>query len=140
MAAAAKEAGATAVVLTTPFYFPLEQPDLLRYIRRVAQSIDDMPLLLYNMPVLTKVWFGMDTLKELSKEPNVVGMKDSSGGLEYFGRVCQRPDWTVFMGPEHLMVEAIRLCADGVSMVAPTWNHACLCPSARLPGKATSKG
>jgi dihydrodipicolinate synthase/N-acetylneuraminate lyase len=118
MAAAAKEAGATAVVLTTPFYFPLEQPDLLRYTRRVVQSIDNLPVLLYNMPALTKVWFAMDTLRALSKEPNIVGIKDSSGDLEYFGRVCQlkkelRPDWTVFMGPEHLMVDAIRLGADG---------------------------
>ena len=114
----AKQAGATAIVLTAPFYFPISQPELLNYVRTVLESIGDMPLMLYNMPGLTKVWFELETLKELAKEQNIVGIKDSSGDLEYFAQLCElrrqlRPDWTILMGPEHLTAKAIQLGADG---------------------------
>lgn len=122
LAQLAQQAGASAVVLTSPYYFPCSQDDLQRYVRAVLAAIgDDLPLLLYNMPALTKVRFDIETLEELCDDcPGIVGVKDSSGDLEYFARLCQlrqerRPDdWSIFMGPEHLAVRAIELGADGV--------------------------
>jgi 4-hydroxy-tetrahydrodipicolinate synthase len=112
----AKEAGASAVVLTTPFYFPMEQEEVKIYIERVLQSVT-LPVVLYNMPGLTKVWLEVETLELLAKHEQIVGLKDSSGDLAYFARVCKlktiRPDWTIMMGPEHLLAEAVRLGADG---------------------------
>jgi dihydrodipicolinate synthase/N-acetylneuraminate lyase len=59
----------------------------------------------------------IDTLLTLSKHPKIVGIKDSSGDLEYFEKVFrlkeQRPDWTIMMGPEHLVPKAIKMGADG---------------------------
>jgi 4-hydroxy-tetrahydrodipicolinate synthase len=73
--------------------------------------------MLYNMPSLTKVWFEIDTLRQLSELEQIVGVKDSSGDLEYFGQLIslreERPDWSLMMGPEALLVEAIQLGADG---------------------------
>jgi dihydrodipicolinate synthase/N-acetylneuraminate lyase len=116
MATIAKEAGASAVVLTAPFYFPLEQSEIQHYVERVLEHVD-LPIMLYNMPGLTKVWFEVDTLRELAKCSKIVGIKDSSGDLEYFQKVCklkeQRPDWTIMMGLEHLLVDAIQMGADG---------------------------
>lgn len=47
----------------------------------------------------------------------IVGMKDSSGDLEYFQQICRikqdRPDFTVLIGPEHLLPEAIQAVGDG---------------------------
>jgi 4-hydroxy-tetrahydrodipicolinate synthase len=116
MAKVSKQAGATAVVLTSPFFFPIDQDDLLRFVKRVLPSVE-LPVMLYNMPGLTKVWFEIETLQELIKEPNIVGIKDSSGDLEYFEKVCRlkslRNDWTILIGPEHLTADAVRLGADG---------------------------
>ena len=117
VARTAVEAGAAAVVLSTPYYFPAGQVELIGYIEHITQELP-LPLMLYNMPSLTKVCFEMETLKQLSSIETIVGIKDSSGDLAYFERLLdlrsdERPDWCILMGPDHLLVDALRLGADG---------------------------
>ncbi len=45
--------------------------------------------MLYNMPSLTKVWFEIDTLRQLSEIDSILGVKDSSGDLDYFRSSCR---------------------------------------------------
>jgi 4-hydroxy-tetrahydrodipicolinate synthase len=63
------------------------------------------------------VWFEIDTLRRLSDIEPIVGIKDSSGDLDYFANLVglreQRPDWSIMMGPEHLLAEAVRLGGSG---------------------------
>ncbi len=110
------EAGATAVVLSAPFYFPLEQDELLRHISAMNEELP-LPLMLYNMPGLTKTWFEIDTLRELSSIPNIVGIKDSGGDIKYFASLMtlrdRRPDWSILIGPEHLLAESLHMGGDG---------------------------
>lgn len=112
----AADAGADSVVLTTPYYFPAGQTELTGYIRNIVPQLP-LPVMLYNMPGLTKVWFETDTLRQLSDLPRVVGVKDSSGDLDYFAEVCQlkqeRPDWRVLIGPEAMLAEAHAAGGDG---------------------------
>lgn len=112
----AADAGADAAVLTTPYYFPAGQTELTAYIRNITPEIP-LPLMLYNMPGLTKVWFEIDTLKQLAEIDGIVGVKDSSGDLDYFAKVCRlksvRPDWSVLIGPEAMLVEAHACGGDG---------------------------
>ncbi len=112
----AADCGADAAVLTTPYYFPAGQTELTAYVRNIAPLIP-LPLMLYNMPGLTKVWYEIETLRKLSSIQSIVGVKDSSGDLDYFGRVCElkseRPDWSILVGPESLMPQAHRLGSDG---------------------------
>ena len=112
----AAEAGANTAVLTTPYYFPAGQTELTAYVENIA-SLIPLPLMLYNMPGLTKVWFEIETLRRLSDIQSIVGVKDSSGELEYFAELCKlkshRPDWTVLFGPEARLVEAHGLGSDG---------------------------
>ncbi len=116
LAGYAADAGAQAVVLAPPCYYPAGQNDLARYLRRLAGACP-LPLVLYNMPSHTKLPLAMDTLAELLDVPNLVGMKDSSGDMIYFHQVCrlvrQRPDWTLLVGPEELLAEAVLFGADG---------------------------
>ncbi len=112
----AHEAGASAVVLSTPYYFPAGQTELLQYVEHVIAELP-LPLMLYNMPSLTKVWFEFDTLEKLCHHATIVGIKDSSGDIDYFARIVQlkqrRPDWSIMIGPEHLTAQAIALGGDG---------------------------
>jgi len=112
----AADAGAEALVLSTPYYFPLGQPELLAYVDRLLPRVA-LPLFLYNMPQMTKVQFEPEILRELSCRPQILGIKDSSGNLDYFGRLVElkrsRPDWKVLVGPEHLLLEGMRLGGDG---------------------------
>ncbi|MDF1812366.1 MAG: dihydrodipicolinate synthase family protein [Verrucomicrobiales bacterium] len=116
LAKTAADCGADALVLTTPYYFPAGQTELSEYVSHLVPELP-LPLMLYNMPALTKVWFEVETLRALSDNEKIVGVKDSSGDLEYFGDLVslrkERPDWTFFVGPEHLLVDAVRLGADG---------------------------
>jgi 4-hydroxy-tetrahydrodipicolinate synthase len=116
VAQAAAEAGAAAVVLATPYYFPAGQTELTGYVRNLAAQLP-LPIMLYNMPSLTKVWFEIETLERLSDIEQIVGVKDSSGDLAYYERLqtlrTRRPDWSLMMGPEHLLAESIRLGGDG---------------------------
>jgi 4-hydroxy-tetrahydrodipicolinate synthase len=116
LARLAGEAGAAAVVLATPYYFPAGQTELTSYVRAITRQLP-LPVMLYNMPSLTKVWFEPETLRTLSDISNIVGIKDSSGDLEYFSQLIQlrnlRPDWSVMMGPEHLLAEAVAMGGDG---------------------------
>jgi dihydrodipicolinate synthase/N-acetylneuraminate lyase len=112
----AAEAGADAIVIAPPFYFPVEQADLLAYARQ--QVVDSpLPVMLYNMPGLCKVVYEPETVRRLLDEPRVIGLKDSSGDLDYFRRVREltlgRSDWTLLIGPEHLLDEAIAFGGHG---------------------------
>jgi 4-hydroxy-tetrahydrodipicolinate synthase len=116
LARIAADAGAKAVVLSTPYYFPAGQTELMGYIRRISRELP-LPLVLYNMPSLTKVWFDSDTLKQLAELENIIGIKDSGGDMEYFQRLLPlkelRADWSIMIGPEHLLPDAVALGADG---------------------------
>jgi dihydrodipicolinate synthase/N-acetylneuraminate lyase len=116
LANVAKDAGARAVVLSTPYYFPAGQTELTRYVEYVLEELS-LPLMLYNIPVLTKVPFEIETLRRLSGHSGIIGVKDSGGDIDYFRELLQlkevRPDWTILIGPEHLTAEAVAMGGDG---------------------------
>ena len=109
-------AGAQAAVLTTPYYFPAGQTELIQYVESVVAE-SPLPLMLYNMPSMTKVWFEVDTLSKLTSASKIIGIKDSSGDLDYFQQVLKlkkcRPDWSMLIGPEHLTSQAVAFGGDG---------------------------
>jgi 4-hydroxy-tetrahydrodipicolinate synthase len=113
---AAVEAGATALVTAPPYYFRLSQTDLLRHAQTVADEAA-APLFLYNIPNLTKIGYEAETAARAAEHPNIAGFKDSSGDLIYFQRVLRlvanRPEFTVLMGPEELLAQAVLLGAHG---------------------------
>jgi dihydrodipicolinate synthase/N-acetylneuraminate lyase len=116
LAGHAADAGAQAVVTSTPYYFAPEQTELIAFIRRLVEQLP-LPLYLYNMPMLTKTQFDPETVRQLLQIDRVIGLKDSSGDLNYFRQVVAvgktRPDWRLFIGPEQLLVEALRLGGHG---------------------------
>lgn len=108
--------GAAAAVVAPPYYFPVTQAELVGYCESLAQRLE-LPLMLYNMPGLTKVWFEQETLEQLAAVDSIVGLKDSSGDLAYFKAALtmkqQRPDWSMLVGPEHLLSATMHMGGDG---------------------------
>jgi 4-hydroxy-tetrahydrodipicolinate synthase len=113
---AAMETGCDAVVTAPPYYFRLAQSDLLRHTEILAREIG-APLFLYNMPGLTKLTYEPETVAAAAQIDGVAGFKDSSGDLIYFQRVLRavsgRRDFTVLIGPEELLPQAVQLGAHG---------------------------
>ena len=116
LAAHAKTAGANAIVTAPPFYFAVSQNDLFRLIQRLAGEVD-LPLFLYNMPSFTKSCFELETVIRAAELPNIWGLKDSSGELLYIRSVIEymhaRPDFSVLVGPEELLLDSLKLGACG---------------------------
>jgi dihydrodipicolinate synthase/N-acetylneuraminate lyase len=112
----AADAGAQAVVLATPYYFPAGQTELTQYIQHLVPELS-LPVMLYNMPSMTKLWFEKETLESFVGMERLIGVKDSSGDMDYFKQLCtlksQRPDWSIFIGPEERMIESIPMGASG---------------------------
>ncbi|HTN75859.1 MAG TPA: dihydrodipicolinate synthase family protein [Pirellulaceae bacterium] len=108
--------GAAAVVVAPPYYLPPGQPELQGYIERLVSELP-LPLVLYNMPSLTKVAFSIPTVEALLQQPRIIGIKDSSGDMVYVHRLLRaiksRPDWTMMIGPEELLGDAVLLGAHG---------------------------
>jgi len=116
VARAAADAGAEAVVASTPYYFPAGQPELVYFFKQLVLELP-LPLFVYNIPIMTKTHFEPDTVRQLSQLEGIIGVKDSSGDLNYFKKIVEiskdRPDWRLFMGPEHLLVDALRMGGHG---------------------------
>ncbi|MFV0446452.1 MAG: dihydrodipicolinate synthase family protein [Planctomycetaceae bacterium] len=112
----AADAGADAVVLAAPYYFPMHQDDLERFVRNFAVECP-LPIMLYNMPSHTKVAFSVETVRRLLDIENVVGVKDSSAQMPYFQQLVdlarERAGFTVLMGPEELLGASVLMGGDG---------------------------
>jgi dihydrodipicolinate synthase/N-acetylneuraminate lyase len=116
VARAAADFGADAVVAAPPYYLPEAQPELQEYLDHLVAELP-LPLFLYNMPALTKVHFELDTVRRALDDPKIIGLKDSSGDLNYFKAaaelVRQRPDWPLLIGPEEKLFDALQLGGHG---------------------------
>ena len=113
----AADRGADAVVVAPPYYHKPTPAELRRWLATLAPRVP-LPLYPYNMPAHTRTVFDVDTLKLAMDLPNCPGFKDSGGDLNDFESVLRlrdvhRPDWRVFIGPEHLTRQATALGGDG---------------------------
>lgn len=109
-------AGAQALVTAAPYYFPEGQPELIEWAQKLVPDLP-LPVYFYNMPQMTKVTFEPETIRQLTQLTGIAGLKDSSGDVNYYQKLVEvakaRPDWRVFVGPEHLLVETLRLGGHG---------------------------
>ncbi|NOY80260.1 MAG: dihydrodipicolinate synthase family protein [Kiritimatiellaeota bacterium] len=112
----AAKAGARAVVLSAPYYFPAGQAELLEYLHHLAAELP-LPLFLYNMPSHTKVVFEPETVRAAADIPGILGLKDSSANMVYFHQLQLlfqgRPEFSLLIGPEELLAETILLGGHG---------------------------
>ena len=112
----AARAGASGLVVAPPYYFELNQRELLDYLERLAPELP-LPLYLYNIPSLTKTPFAPETVRAAAEFTNVYGIKDSSGDMGYFAdlirALADRPEFAILCGPEELLAEAMAMGAHG---------------------------
>jgi dihydrodipicolinate synthase/N-acetylneuraminate lyase len=116
MAEWAQAAGAQGLVYAGPCYFPVSQDELLSHLERLTAELP-LPVYLYNIPSHTKLSFDVETVRIAADMPQVFGIKDSSGDLDYFRRLCRaladRPDFALLIGPEELLADALMAGGHG---------------------------
>jgi len=82
LAKRAGELGCDGVVVAPPHYYSLSQDMMETYFERIADE-GGLPVILYNIPLFSQA-IGYDVVKRLSRRPNIVGLKDSSGSMVDF--------------------------------------------------------
>ena len=112
-----KSYGAAAVVAAPPYYFKLTQAECIAWFAEMADRLP-LPLVVYDMPAHTDTIIEPATIAKLAAHPNIIAMKDSSSIIALFNkfRVALEPyaeKFSLFMGPDEAMGEAVLLGADG---------------------------
>jgi 4-hydroxy-tetrahydrodipicolinate synthase len=114
----AKEAGADAALLVTPYYNKPNQRGLIAHFTAIADAVD-IPQILYNIPGRSVININPETLAELSRHRNIVGVKESTGNLEQMIRIkalCG-PDFDLISGDDPLTLPVLSIGGVGVISV-----------------------
>lgn len=115
---AAKEAGADGALLISPYYNKPTQEGLYAHFAAIAKEVA-IPIVLYNIPGRTAVRIETATLSRLSRIPNIVGVKDSTGSLEFVMdtlNACEE-GFEVYSGEDALNVPILAVGGKGVVSV-----------------------
>ncbi len=111
----AAAAGADAAVIVPPYFHTANTPAGNRRFFEAVADRASLPLLLYNIPQCTGRRIDPETVAAVADHDRIVGLKDSSGDLEYFLSVQRRTpeDFLCLQGYDALLVPALRMGADG---------------------------
>jgi 4-hydroxy-tetrahydrodipicolinate synthase len=125
LTAVARDAGADAVLIITPYYARPTQEGLYAWYCTVAREFPDLPVIAYNVPSRTAVDIAPETVARLRKaHGNIVGVKETTKDFEHFSRVLHAAgrDTLVWSGIELLCLPLLAL--GGAGFVSATANLA----------------
>jgi dihydrodipicolinate synthase/N-acetylneuraminate lyase len=109
--------GAHAVVAHPPISTPVPAAELADWFGQLLDQLKG-PLILYNMPMTTKVSIPLDAVEKLLGHPRLAGIKDSENNParheELLKRFGGRPGFAVFVGVGALMEKGLKLGAHGI--------------------------
>ncbi len=114
----AKSVGADACLLVAPYYNRPTQEGLYQHFKAVAEAVD-IPQILYNVPGRTGCDLSNDTTLRLAAIPNIIGIKDATGGIERGTDLLLRaPEaFAVYSGDDASALALMLLGAHGVISV-----------------------
>ena len=114
----AEKSGADAVLMVTPYYNKTTQLGLIKHYTFIADRIN-IPIIFYNVPSRTGMSFTAETYKELSKHPNVNGVKEAAGDFKLISATLSLcgDDFFVWSGNDEDTVPMMSIGAKGVISV-----------------------
>jgi 4-hydroxy-tetrahydrodipicolinate synthase len=119
----AKEAGADAILVVTPYYNKPTQEGMFLHFTAIADAVD-IPLIIYNIPPRSVVDMSVETMARLAKHQNIVGVKDATASLTrplHTRRACG-VDFCQLSGEDHTALAFNT--AGGVGCISVTANVA----------------
>ncbi|MCB1253110.1 MAG: 4-hydroxy-tetrahydrodipicolinate synthase [Austwickia sp.] len=116
MVARARDAGATGLLLVSPYYNKPTQRGLIAHCRAVAEA-SELPILLYDIPGRTGIPFTTTTLLELASLPTIQGVKDAKGDQWEASRLMAETDLAWYSGADEDNLAFLALGASGVVSV-----------------------
>ena len=122
--------GAHAALVVTPHYYGgrMNETALQAYFEAVADG-SPIPILLYNVPKFTHINMTAGLVAKLSRHPNIVGIKDSTGNVIQLGEFANRvdADFNLLVGTAGALFGALSLgCVGGVLALANVAPQICV--------------
>ena len=114
----AKEVGADAVLLVCPYYNKPNQRGLTAHFTAIADAVE-IPQVLYNIPGRSVINMNPETVAELSRHRNIVGIKEASANLDQMIRIkalCG-PDFDLLSGDDPITLPILSIGGVGVISV-----------------------
>lgn len=116
-ARAYEKLGVDALLEVTPYYNKTSQTGLIAHFSAIANAVKT-PIILYNVPSRTGINIEVDTIYELSKVENIVGIKQAISNINEVQRTTQIPNFAVYCGEDALNLAFLAAGADGFISVA----------------------
>jgi len=115
----AKDAGADAVLIVTPYYLKPADRGIYQHYDTIASKVD-LPIILYNIPQATGLPLPWQMVEDLAQIPNIVGVKDSSGQLSFILAVLEkvRHKINVLCGHDEIVIGALAAGCSGAILAS----------------------
>jgi len=115
---AAKDLGADAALLISPYYNKPTQQGIYAHYKAVADAVH-LPQILYNVPGRTHSHIHSDTVERLSHLSNIIGIKDATANMDYLTETMQACDGRInfFSGDDASVFPFMTIGGDGVISV-----------------------
>ena len=116
LARAAEKAGATGLLVVTPYYSRPPQAGIVAHVGQVADGTG-LPVMLYDIPVRTGVPLTTETILALGRHPRVVAVKDAKADLGATSAVLAQSDLAYYCGDDQLNLPMLAIGAVGMVSV-----------------------
>ena len=115
---AAKAAGATHLLHTSPMYNKPPQRGIIAHYRAIADAVD-LPIVVYNVPGRTGSNVEAKTTLALAQTRNIVAVKEASGNLAQITDILRErpPYFSVLSGDDELTLPVMAAGGDGIISV-----------------------
>jgi len=108
--------GADGSLQVNPYYNKPSQEGLYRHFMAIADACD-LPVVLYNIPGRTGVCLTIETIVRLAAHPNIVAIKDATGGLDLVNETIALTNLSVLSGDDPMTLPMAILGGSGVISV-----------------------
>jgi 4-hydroxy-tetrahydrodipicolinate synthase len=110
--------GVSAILSVCPYYNKPSQAGLIAHYTAIAEA-SPVPVILYNVPGRTVTSLTIDTIVELAKHPNIIGLKDASSSLEQAQVLANTlpSEFLLVSGDDNLVTAQISIGYKGVISV-----------------------
>ncbi len=115
LAAHAESLGVDAIASIPPIYFHLPEESIAAYWNDISSAAPNTDFIIYNIPQLAGVELTIPLFKEMRKNPNVIGVKNSSMPVQdiQMFKMEGGEDCVIFNGPDEQFISGRLIGAEG---------------------------
>ena len=113
-----EQMGADALLVISPYYNKANEAGMIKHFTTIADAIN-IPMILYNVPGRTGCAISEKVVAQLSKHPNICGIKEASGNIGYATNIARyvNEEFVMYSGNDDMITTMLALGASGVISV-----------------------